>query len=97
MLMAAPGFTRDVYEQISEKVFGSRRWQGGGDVPEGLIVHSAGPSEGGWYVYDIWESKEHFERFLNERLMPAIQDVMSGPPPEGGQPQFFEIENLVRV
>lgn len=54
------------------------------DPPEGLIFHSAGPLEGGgWNVIDFWESREHFDRFQEERLGPAIQslgDDALGPP-----------------
>ena len=31
------------------------------DPPAGMIVHSAGPIDGGWGVIDFWESREHFE------------------------------------
>src|SRR5204863_522149 len=63
--------------------------------PEGLILHSAGPGEQGYYVYDIWESQEAFERFMEEKLGPALGEVMGGPPPEGGAPQYFPIEVLI--
>ena len=32
----------------------------------------------------IWESREAFERFMEEKLGPALAEVMGGPPPEGG-------------
>ena len=95
MLMAAPGFTQEAYDQVSEKVFGSREWDMS-KAPSGLIVHSAGPMQGGFYVYDIWESREDFERFMNEKLAPAFQEVLGGPPPAEAQPQYFEIANLVK-
>jgi hypothetical protein len=41
--------------------------------PEGLIVHTAGQGDQGWYVYDVWESREQFERFVAEQLAPAIE------------------------
>jgi hypothetical protein len=95
MLLIAPGMGREQYDRINEKVFGARQWAPR-EAPEGLIMHSAGPIEGGWYAYDIWESREDFERFANERLMAAMHQVIGGPPPGDG-PQFFEIANLVRV
>ncbi len=95
MLMAAPGFTQDAYNQVSEIVFGAQDWDMS-KAPSGLIMHSAGPAEGGFYVYDIWESREHFERFMNEKLAPAFQEVLGGPPPAEAQPQYFEIANLVK-
>ena len=94
MLMMAPGFTQEHYDAVNDKMFG-RTEIDPADAPDGLLVHSAGPAEAGWYVYDIWESREQFERFANERLMPALQEVLGEPPPGG--PQFFEIANLVRV
>ena len=46
-----------------------------GNPPEGLIFHSAGPIEDGWGVIDFWESREHFDRFQESRLGPAIGDA----------------------
>jgi len=93
MLLMIPGMAQQQYDQINEKVFGTSDW-GAADAPEGLLVHSAGPAEGGWYAYDIWESREHFERFANERLMQAVGEVAGGVP-QGVEPQFFEVANLV--
>src|SRR5438876_11146489 len=67
------------------------------EAPEGLIVHSAGQGEQGYYVYDIWESREAFERFMEEKLGPALGEVMGGPPPEGGAPQYFAIDVLIML
>src|SRR5919198_1357625 len=65
------------------------------EAPEGLIVHSAGQGDQGYYVYDIWESREAFERFMEEKPGPALAEVMGGPPPEGGAPQYFPVDVLV--
>jgi hypothetical protein len=62
------------------------------EAPKGLIVHSAGEGDQGYYVYDIWESREAFERFMEEKLGPALGEVMGGPPPDGGAPQYFPID-----
>jgi hypothetical protein len=32
-------------------------------VPSGLLLHVAGPTDEGFRVIDIWESREDFERF----------------------------------
>jgi hypothetical protein len=52
--------------------------------PEGLIFHSAGPIEGGWGIIDFWESRGHFDRFLESRLGPGIHELaeraMQNPP-----------------
>jgi hypothetical protein len=94
VLAAAPEFTRQVYDNITEKMFGHSPMRAD-EAPQGLILHSAGQGEQGFYVYDVWESREDFERFMEERLGPAMAEVMGGPPPEGGAPQFFPIDVLV--
>ncbi len=38
---------------------------------EGLIFHSAGELEGRFQVFNVWESRENFDRFTAERLRPA--------------------------
>jgi heme-degrading monooxygenase HmoA len=93
MLLAGEGVTRDSYIALTEKMFGNYPMRAD-QSPEGLILHSAGESEQGWYVYDIWESKEHFQRFVDSTLGPAMHELVGddGPAP---QPQFFEIETLV--
>jgi hypothetical protein len=94
LLMMLPGGTQEAYEQVNEKMFGSSS-PSSDEAPEGLLVHSAGPSSDGWYVYDMWESKDHFQRFADEMLIPAVQEV--APDQMGGEPQFFEIHNLVQA
>jgi hypothetical protein len=94
VLAASPEFTKQFYDSTTEKMFGHSPMRPD-EAPEGLILHSAGQGEQGYYVYDVWESREAFERFLEEQLGPAMAEVMGGPPPEGGAPQFFAIDVLV--
>ena len=42
----------------------------GGAWPEGQISHVAGPTDGGFRVIDVWESREAFECFEREVLAP---------------------------
>jgi hypothetical protein len=93
VLMAGPGVTEDTYRQLTEKMFGGSTMRPE-QSPEGLIIHSAGQSDQGWYIYDIWESQEHFQRFLDEKVMPASQELGLGQ--EGPQPQIFPIDTLVQ-
>ena len=44
--------------------------------PEGLIFHSAGMLEGRFQVFNVWETPEHAERFVTDRLRPAQVAVM---------------------
>jgi hypothetical protein len=95
MLQMAEMFTKEIYDQVSEKMFGHTDMRPE-EAPEGLILHSAGRGDRGWYVYDIWESREAFERFSDEKLMPAIKEVMGDvqPPPEAA-PQFYDVQVVV--
>jgi hypothetical protein len=43
-----------------------------GNPPDGLIFHASGPVEGGWGIVDFWESSEHHQRFVAERVVPAM-------------------------
>ena len=94
MLQTAEMFTKEMYDQVSAKMFGTDMRPE--DAPEGLILHSAGHGDRGWYVYDIWESREAFERFSEAKLMPAIKEVMGDtqPPPEA-MPQFYDVQVVV--
>jgi hypothetical protein len=64
------------------------------DPPVGMIVHSAGPIEGGWGVIDFWESRQAFDSFVGERLMPRLQGLgdrgFPGPP----DVKEFPVHNL---
>ena len=54
-----------------------------GDEPiKGLILHGGGPSEGGVYSLDVWETREDSQRFFAERMLPALKALgMEGGPP----------------
>ena len=94
MLQVMQGVTKQQYDQVNKAMFGQSP-PPTDQLPDGLIVHSAGPAENGWYIYDIWESREAFQRFLDEQLQPAVRQAFGDqPPPPGSEPQFFEIESL---
>ena len=47
------------------------------DPPEGLIVHTAAvTTDGRMRVFDVWRSREAYERFDTDRLRPAIIDLL---------------------
>jgi len=96
MLLAGEGVTEDSYKQVTEQMFGTYPMRQE-DSPDGLILHTAGQSDQGWYVYDVWDSQEQFQRFVEAKLGPALQQIGAG---DGGggqpQPQFFPIETLVK-
>ena len=68
------------------------------DPPEGLIFHWAGEVDSKWTVIDIWEARGAYDRFREERLFPAIQQVSGADPTSGPQPTIteFAVHNYVR-
>lgn len=61
-------------------------------LPDGQIYHAAGPTDGGFLIVAVWDSKEQCDRFVNETLIPMmpLEGGMTGPP-EG---RSAEIVNL---
>ncbi len=64
-----------------------------GALPAGQVYHAAGPTDGGWLIAAVWDSKNSFDRFLTETLMPTLPTVKGGftDPP---QARTAEISNL---
>ena len=80
----------DMYDALSKEMGMSND-----NLPKGLIAHYAAPTDNGMLIFDVWESKDHFERFQNDRLMPAVMKVSGGEMPPGGPPEmtFAELHN----
>jgi hypothetical protein len=48
-----------------------------GGLPPGQTYHAAGPTEGGWLIAAVWDSKDSFDRFLSETPDSAMCRVAS--------------------
>ncbi|HEY2055703.1 MAG TPA: hypothetical protein VGH14_17355 [Solirubrobacterales bacterium] len=61
-------------------------------LPDGQTLHAAGPTEGGFLITVIWDSKEQSDRFMQEVLLPSmpIDGGFSGHPEE----RVAEVANL---
>lgn len=84
-----PGGTKQQYEASLAAVHPSRQ-----SLPDGQIFHVAGASDGGWTIVAVHESKESWERFRDNILMPRLQQGVPGgftTPPEE---RAFEVYNL---
>ncbi len=83
------------YDFMAEKV---------GQGPfDGLIAHTAGFDDqaGVFRILDVWETREHAERFLAEQIQPLVeQGPQAFPNPDNfAQPTrdgFYELHNVVR-
>jgi hypothetical protein len=50
-----------------------------GDRPDGMIIHTAGfTTEGVFRIFDVWQSEEQHARFMNDRLMPIVDELIQG-------------------
>jgi hypothetical protein len=65
VIIDAPGGTQAQYDRVLADV--------GPHLPADLLVHAAGPREGGFVLVDVWESQEALDRFVAQRLRPALQ------------------------
>jgi uncharacterized protein YeaC (DUF1315 family) len=70
----------------------------GGGTPAGLIYHAAGEQpDGCWQAVSIWESEDGFNRFRDERILPAVRRALgedmadAGPPPS----ESFEAKHIL--
>jgi hypothetical protein len=68
-------FTQDVpidaitYQRIRDGL--------GGDPPDGLVVHLAiERPEGGLTYIDVWDSRQHADRFTDQRLHPVVHGLL---------------------
>ena len=74
-----PGMTEDLYNRM-HAILGPK-----GLAARGSLLHMAGPSDGGWYMLEVWESKDDCERFVREEVQPLM-------PPNAPEPKIEEFE-----
>ena len=68
-----PGGTKDQYEKTLAAMHPDTD-----SLPVGQTFHAAGPSEGGWTIMAVHESKESWEQFRDQILMPKMQQGVEG-------------------
>jgi hypothetical protein len=59
------------------------------DWPDGLLAHSSTEVDGRLRVFDAWESRQHFDRFVEERLQTAMGQAVAD---RAEQPEITEAE-----
>ena len=87
VIIDIPGGNQKIYEQLTAKLFPE------GKLPEGWLVHLAGPSENGWRLVNVVPSQEQFEVFAREQLIPAVQQAEKVTP----QLSFFPVYRLIQT
>jgi hypothetical protein len=85
------GGTQEQYEAVNAQAGVEE------NLPEGLILHAAGPIEDGWGVIDFWESRGHFDRFFESRIVPAIQELGDRAPQAPPDIKEFPVHNIIKA
>ena len=82
------GATLEQYDEIVKRMGFKPKGAGG---PGGLF-HWVTKTADGIRVTDVWESREVFDKFAQEKIGPISQEVGVQAPPEI---QFFEVHNYL--
>ena len=82
-----PGGTKDQYEAALARVHPSD-----GSLPAGQTYHVAGATDDGWVVVALWDSRESWERFRSETLLPGLQGLGAAGFPSPPEETSFEIQ-----
>jgi len=69
MMMQWSGVTREQYDAVRKIVNFE------GNAPRGGLFHVAAFNEKGLQVTDVWERAEDFQAFVEQRLMPGVQQA----------------------
>jgi hypothetical protein len=82
----------DDYERVGQAM-------DAGGTPDGLIYHAAGEQDDGrWQAVSIWESEDDYNRFLEERVLPAVRATLGDEMAEAGPPpsESFEAKHVIQ-
>ena len=82
------GGTLEQYDQIIQKMGFAPRGPGGA----GGLFHWVTKTDDGIRVVDVWESREAFDRFAQEKIGPITQEVGL---PSAPELTFYEVHNYL--
>jgi len=85
VIMDIEGGTVEQYDHVDRLVGGTTA----DNAPAGLISHTAGPTDTGFFVADVWESPEALQDFYENHLAGALKEA--GVPEV--QPQIMPVHN----
>ena len=61
--------SEQMYREVKEAI--------GEEQPDGLVVHLVVRAEAGLRHIEVWDSKEDWDRFHDERVEPAVHQVLA--------------------
>jgi hypothetical protein len=80
---------RVMYERVRDNIFPE-----GMEAPAGGIAHAAGELPNGTVcIVDIWETREAYDLFREEKILPALEKA--GADMSGDGPQIVELFELM--
>ena len=88
VIMDFDGAGPEQYDQVIEKM----GLASGGDGPPGSLSHWVAETDSGLRVVDSWESREAFESFAQEQIIPYATEVGLGQP----KMELYELHNTLR-
>ena len=91
ILAEMQGMTAEMYDALNDAMGFPEQ------VPDGLLMHLAGPIDGGFRVVDVWESREKFDRFAEGTLMPAFGQLEGRDRVQPNPPQQFDVHNTFKA
>ncbi|MGH2758310.1 MAG: hypothetical protein ACRDKJ_01980 [Actinomycetota bacterium] len=74
----------DMYRKVKAQI--------GEELPSGLVVHFVVRTQGGLRHFEVWDSREAWERFRNDRVRPAVAKVLADVGITGTMPPPHENE-----
>src|SRR5438128_6653305 len=86
MVQELPGATTGQYDRVTEILGGAEA------PPAGLISHTAGATDDGLLIVDVWESAEAMQAFVEMRLRPAVKQAGL---PESAPPRVLPVHKLI--
>jgi hypothetical protein len=63
-----------------------------GDTVDGLLVHIGRPTATGFQVLEVWESRSHFDRYNDQVVLPAVEQLTAGRPAPAPQQAIEEFQ-----
>ncbi len=86
LMFDAPGGTSDQYDQVRNEV------APGELPPPGALYHVDGPTEGGWYMVEVWDSHKALDSFVTEVLRPALERAGLS-----GEPRVLDVASVMQL
>lgn len=63
-----PGLTTEAYDQMAQAFTPQA-------LSYGMLLHAAGPVEGGWQMIELWPTREALDKFFSEVVEPVMRQM----------------------